>query len=109
MTPQKSELLKGLLAVIPKMKYWEGECGGLKEKDVTRNQILSEVRTRLEVWVGGLSFEIDEDEIEKILQLRYFKLMQPDITESDAEIVAGSLAKVLASKGSLLIKVRGEK
>ncbi len=39
-----------------------------------------------------------EEEIEEIIQLRYFKLMFPDITGSDAEIVASTLATAIAKR-----------
>ena len=41
---------------------------------------------------------VSEVEVKSMIQLRYFKLMFPDITESDAEIVASSLAKALTDK-----------
>jgi len=41
---------------------------------------------------------LDERKVAEELQLRYFKLMYPDITESDAEIVASVLAKTICSQ-----------
>lgn len=37
--------------------------------------------------------KVDEGKIADIIQLRYFKLLAPNITESNAKIVADSLAK----------------
>ena len=42
--------------------------------------------------------QLTEDELSDTIRLRYFKLMQPDVTESDAEIVAGSLAKAISTR-----------
>ena len=44
---------------------------------------------------GQASRELDVEKVENIIQLRYFKLMYPDITESDAEIVARTLAQAI--------------
>jgi len=36
---------------------------------------------------------LDKEKIARVIQLRYFKLMHPNITESDAKIVADVLAQ----------------
>ena len=38
---------------------------------------------------------LDKEKIGGVLQLRYFKLMHPEITESDAKIVANVLAQAI--------------
>ena len=110
---QKSELLKGLLKSVLECLPKEGKSKeGLSGQAYTtsmrdcsiRNHLLSETRTALKGWVERL--ELDEEIVANIIQLRYFKLMQPDITESDAEIVAGSLAKALAKEGMGLVRVK---
>lgn len=45
--------------------------------------------------------EVGVEEIEGVLQLRYFKLMHPNIKESDANIVAKVLAKSLLTNFSI--------
>jgi len=51
----------------------------------------------VKVFKAWLKKKVSEEKIEEIIRIRYFKLMFPDITESDAEIVAGSLAKALTT------------
>ena len=55
---------------------------------------------RLEGFVNRYSRhqELDEESVSDEIQLRYFKLMHPDITESYAEIVANYLAKAICAK-----------
>jgi hypothetical protein len=40
---------------------------------------------------------VEEDNIEGVLKLRYHKLMHPDATEQDAEIVAGVLSTAITN------------
>lgn len=52
---------------------------------------------------------LDEDEVSGELQLRYFKLMHPDITENDAKIVADVLSRAICLRfGSSLSGVSEE-
>ncbi len=138
-TLQKSELLKGLLAVLPKKKKHRTFCGSRPEwydkinmgecdcNAPAHNRCLSEVRTRLEAWVGGL--ELDWKEVSKIVSL----LTQDEAIEYRngltrcnvplekshralatihdfivSRTITTKIADALASKGSLLIKVKGE-
>lgn len=52
-------------------------------------------------WLPPQGMVLDEERVKAELQLRYFKLMFPGITESDAEIVAGALARHIVAKFSL--------
>ena len=123
---QKSELLKGLLAVLPEDDYCGTKKMGGKSWDCNTdcaerfvcgvfnyNLALSAVRTRLEAWVGGL--ELDVDKIEKIIndvsenQVKPYLVIEWKEGKSIAKSFGQFFAKALASKGSLLIKVRGRR
>ena len=49
---------------------------------------------------------VDVDKLVGILQLRYFKLIYPDIDEAGAKIVAGVLATTIADNLDKILRVR---
>ena len=130
---QKSELLKGLLECLPEerkgIEFKGGSIKCLTPNDCTfpncncdepepyktryrtreekgYNQALSEVRTALEGWVKGLEF--DTKAIAFAIRDADFPFMKC-IAKERRDEACYDIAKALASKGSLLIKVRGEK
>lgn len=56
---------------------------------------------------AGLVFKdevgIDEEKVNALIRLRYFKLMCPDITERDAEIVADTLSEKISFHSKTLL------
>ena len=59
-------------------------------------EINTEIRERnrtIDECASAVMKMLDKEKIGGVLQLRYFKLMHPEITESDAKIVANVLAQ----------------
>ena len=105
MTHQKSELLEGLLAVLPEeigkvrqeRPYAYGEMDG-------HNFLLKKVRTRLEAYVKGLRF--DEDMIGTILfHWVGIELAEHRSIDMHDEENRTRLAKALASESASLVRV----
>ena len=94
------ELEKKLLEGLPEVIYKEsGEYGAIrlieaKTLHVCRKSIKS-VMSRVVV---------DEDKLADVIQLRYFKLMSPLMTEDNAKTVARALATAIAKAD--VIKLR---
>lgn len=58
--------------------------------------------------IDANELELDEDVIKAEIQLRYYKLMYPNVTEDTAKIVAEVLSRAIAQQGAKLIKVVGK-
>ena len=87
---QKSELLKGLLEAVGEIEF------EYNEYQMAKSDVLKQVRTRLEAWVKGLSFELDEGELSNIVLehcTKFFKEGEPTLSQD------------IASKGASLVRM----
>ena len=58
--------------------------------------------------IGEVEVVLDVDKVANIIQLRYFKLMHPDIDEAGAKLIAYVLAQALVDNLKKVLVKKGE-